>query len=158
MSAASRPDARRGAGELPPPPWYADGLRFQCTACGKCCVNHGDGFEYVFSSRAERQALARHFGLKLAAFEQTWCERIDGVGLSFKSRDGGCIFLKAGRCSVYELRPNQCRTFPFWPELLVDEGTWQRDVASFCPGVGQGPLRDLNEIRAELQRSAEQRP
>jgi len=148
----ARSDAR-----LPAPPWYAEGLRFECTACGRCCVNHGDGYEYVFSTRDERKALAAHFGLSLEAFERRYCERIDGVGLSFKSRDGGCIFLAGQRCSVYGLRPKQCRTFPFWPELLESEDSWQRDVASFCPGVGQGPLHDLNAIRAALQRETEQR-
>ncbi len=146
-------DAATPRGRLPAPPWYAEGLRFQCTACGKCCVNHGDGYEYVFSNRKERAALARHFGVTLEEFERRWCERIDGVGLSFKSRGDGCIFLKAGRCSVYALRPGQCRSFPFWPELLADEDTWQHDVASFCPGVGQGPLHGLNEIRARLSGS-----
>jgi Fe-S-cluster containining protein len=112
-------------------------------------VNHGEGFEYVYSTRKERSALAEHFGLTLRAFEARYCERIEGH-LTFKSRDGGCVFLEGGRCSVYTLRPQQCRTFPFWPELLVSEDTWKRDVASFCPGVGQGPLRDANAIRAAL--------
>jgi uncharacterized protein len=83
------------------------------------------------------------------AFEAQYCERIEGH-LSFKSRDRACIFLVGGRCSVYALRPAQCRTFPFWPELLADERAWERDVASFCPGVGQGPVRDANAIRAAL--------
>ena len=122
-----------------PEPWYAAGLRFGCTACGKCCVNHGE-FSYVYSTREEREALARY------------CEAVTG-GLSLKSKDDACVFLKDGKCSVYELRPAQCRTFPFWPELLVDEDTWQRDVASFCPGVGQGPLHGVDEIRATARRS-----
>lgn len=135
-----------------PEPWYAAGLRFGCTACGKCCVNHGE-FSYVYSTREEREALARHFGLSRAEFEARYCEAVTG-GLSLKSKDDACVFLKEGKCSVYELRPAQCRTFPFWPELLVDEDTWQKDVASFCPGVGQGPLHGAEEIRAQARRSA----
>ena len=46
-------------------PWYADGLRFTCTACGDCCRNHGDGFEYVYATRRERQAIAKHLGSNL---------------------------------------------------------------------------------------------
>jgi len=147
-------DAAQSAGSAaarnPAAPWWFDGLRFQCTACGKCCENHGEGFEYVYSTRAERRALAAHFGLTERAFEAQYCERVEGH-LSFKSVNQGCVFLKDGRCSVYTLRPSQCRTFPFWPELLTDERTWQRDVASFCPGVGQGPVRDANAIRTALR-------
>jgi uncharacterized protein len=150
--AAAQPERVPRRVKPKPPPWFAPGLRFECTACGKCCANHGE-FSYVYSSREEREALARHFGLSRAAFEARYCDDVEG-GLSFKSREDACIFLKAGKCSVYELRPAQCRTFPFWPELLVDEDTWQRDVASFCPGVGQGPLHGVDEIRATARRSA----
>lgn len=134
-----------------PDPWYAPGLKFECTACGKCCVNHGE-FSYVYSTREEREALAAHFGLSREAFEARYCEAVPG-GVSFKSAGDACIFLAGRRCSVYELRPAQCRTFPFWPELLVDEDTWRRDVASFCPGVGQGKLHGVEEIRATARRS-----
>jgi Fe-S-cluster containining protein len=137
--------------KTPPAPWFAPGLRFECTACGKCCVNHGE-YGFVYSSREEREALARHFNLSREAFEARYCDEVPG-GLSFKSKDDACTFLREGKCSVYELRPSQCRTFPFWPELVGDKDTWDRDVASFCPGVGQGPLHGVDEIRAAARRS-----
>lgn len=130
-------------------PWYAEGLRFTCTACGKCCLNHGDGYQYVFSTRAERRRIAKHLGLSLRAFESEYCVSAAG-SLSFGTRGDACVFLEQGRCSIYELRPNQCRTFPFWPEVLADRDTWDRDVASFCPGVGTGEFFDLNGIRKRL--------
>ncbi len=135
------------------PPWYVEGLRFECTACGKCCVNHGEGFEYVFSTRAERKAIAERLEISLREFETRYCEKVAGQW-SFSSKDNGCIFLESGRCSIYELRPKQCRTFPFWPELLESKDTWEKDVASFCPGAdqeaGKGHLHDFNEIRKRL--------
>jgi len=131
-------------------PWYIDGLRFGCSACGRCCHNHGEGYEYVFSTRAERRAIAQHLGLSQRAFEAEYTTRVMG-SLSFTSKDNACVLLNdAGQCSVYEQRPKQCRTFPFWPELLESEHAWQRDVASFCPGVEQGELHDVNEIRRRL--------
>lgn len=134
-------------------PWWEGRLAFECTACGRCCVNHGEGYEFVFSTVAERHALARHLGVTLREFERRFCERRDGA-LSFASRGEACVFLdERGRCSVYALRPTQCRTFPFWPELLEDEETWERDVASFCPGVGRGPPRDREEIEAAMRRA-----
>lgn len=143
-------EALRARGERGP--WYAEGLRFECTACGKCCHNHGDGYQYVWSTRAERRALAKHFGLSLRAFEAEYCTPVDG-DLSFTSRGDACVFLEDGQCSVYALRPKQCSSFPFWPELLADPDTWERDVASFCPGAGQGPVHDLGEIRRRMKNS-----
>ncbi|MGQ0553058.1 MAG: YkgJ family cysteine cluster protein [Planctomycetota bacterium] len=153
MSAAAEPGADAPTGPASGPtsapttgPWYRAGLRFECTACGKCCLNHGDGYEYVFSTRRERAAIAASLDLNLAQFETRFTERVGG-DLSFKSRDGGCIFLEGGRCSIYALRPSQCRTFPFWPELLRSEAVWNKDVAAFCPGVGQGPVHNLAAIQ-----------
>ena len=151
-------DSPRLEGETSPaapqPPWYIDGIRFECTACGKCCLNHGDGFNYVFSTRSERKALAKHLGVSLKQFEQTYCEKVSGQW-SFGSRGDACIFLEGGRCSVYELRPKQCRTFPFWPELMESRDSWDRDVASFCPGADTGPLHDFKDIRTGLAEQAD---
>ena len=33
--------------------------------------------------------------------------------------NGQCIFLEKDgrRCSIYDFRPQQCRTYPYWPRL-----------------------------------------
>src|SRR5262249_1390597 len=44
-----------GGGIIMSEPWYQDGLRFECTRCGKCC----SGFPgFVWVSEAELQAIA----------------------------------------------------------------------------------------------------
>jgi Fe-S-cluster containining protein len=113
-------------------------------------VNHGEYGFVVLHPRGAR-ALAG-FNLSREAFEARYCDEVPG-GLSFKSVNDACTFLRDGKCSVYEFRPAQCRTFPFWPELVGDKDTWDRDVASFCPGAGQGPLHGVDEIRAAARRS-----
>jgi len=35
-----------------------------------------------------------------------------------------CVFLENNQCSIYNARPVQCRTYPFWPSILVDEESW----------------------------------
>jgi hypothetical protein len=148
---SGRRDGRAADGSPLPEgvPWYVDGLRFGCTACGKCCHNHGDGYEHVFSTRSERKAIAAHLGISLRSFERRYCHRVAGR-LSFVGQGDACVFLEEGLCAIYPLRPKQCRTFPFWPELLEDRETWERDVAAFCPGAGEGPLHDLNALRRAL--------
>jgi Fe-S-cluster containining protein len=39
--------------------------------------------------------------------------------------EDACAFLDGARCTVYEARPTQCRTFPFWKENLRRRGSWE---------------------------------
>ena len=54
-------------------------------------------------------------------------------------------------CTIYEARPLQCRSFPFWAHNLVNEESW-KSVASSCPGVGLGELRSKETIEDWLQK------
>jgi Fe-S-cluster containining protein len=79
-----------------------------------------------------------------------WAPGLDGVEqLSLKEKANyDCIFWKNG-CSVYEARPLQCRTFPFWPSILRSAGSWE---AVSCPGRGKGALHSMKEIECTLAR------
>lgn len=49
--------------------------------------------------------------------------------------DFHCIFLENGKlCSVYDLRPVQCRTFPYWPEVMESRETWNAEKLE-CEGI-----------------------
>ena len=37
----------------------------------------------------------------------------DEFYIGMKRRDGGCIFLKDGRCAIHDFKPLVCRTFPY---------------------------------------------
>lgn len=50
-------------------------------------------------------------------------------------------------CTVYKVRPTQCRTWPFWPETMGAK-SWQKDVVQFCPGVNKGRIYTKEEIQA----------
>ena len=62
---------------------------------------------------------------------------------------GDCRFLEDGRCTVYEARPLQCRTYPFLPldgfTPIESSYTWQYEK-KFCPGIGKGRLYRKAEI------------
>ena len=126
--------------------WYADGLRFSCTGSGKCCTVHGDN-AYVFLARDEEWRIAEGLGLTLRQFRRHHTYRPFGQGRSLRFPDGNCTFLRDRQCSIYETRPQQCRTWPFWEENL-DPQVWQDEIASFCPGVGRGRLYTVEEIEA----------
>jgi Fe-S-cluster containining protein len=55
---------------------------------------------------------------------------IDGLG-------GRCPFLEDGReasCRIYAVRPQKCRDWPYWEELIGDPQAL-REAARLCPGI-----------------------
>ena len=126
------------------PPWYGDGLRFKCTQCGDCCTG-APGFVWV--NAEEIAALAKRLELSEDDFEKKYVRRI-GMRRSLVEFPGGdCIFFDSvGRgCTVYEDRPRQCRTWPFWNSNLRTPQAW-KDVCDVCPGAGRGKLYNLETI------------
>jgi Fe-S-cluster containining protein len=86
-------------------------------------------------------------------FVEIYCRWIPvhegGERLSLKEKANyDCIFWKDG-CTVYSVRPLQCRTFPFWRNMLSSPAAWEL-AASGCPGMGSGVLRSREQIEAEL--------
>ena len=155
-------------------PWYRDGLRFTCTQCGDCCRSHGD-YQWVFLTPDEVTRLAKHLGMTNAKFLHEYCDKDeDGLGHTLKWPDRACVFLGQGSgespgegaaspkgeqarkegCTVYDARPQQCRTWPFWPENLPKK-VWDKDIVPFCPGAGEGRLYSLGEIRKISKDQAE---
>jgi hypothetical protein len=123
-------------------PWYAQGLRFRCTACGQCCTGE-PGHVWVDKEEVRRMAKAR--GLSARVFGERFVRRV-GRRLSLVERENGdCCMLKDGRCTVYAVKPVRCSTFPFWDPVLADRRSWE-EAAERCEGIGQGDLYDLQEI------------
>lgn len=131
-------------------PWWADGVQFECQGSGKCCTSHGE-YGHVYFSLKDRKLAAKFFGISEKQFREKYCHKVDGH-FALKDPASGspdCIFLKDKRCSIYEARPTQCRTWPFWPEVM-NAKTWSKAVAQFCPGVGKGRIISAQEISATL--------
>jgi uncharacterized protein len=130
-------------------PWYKDGLRFKCTGCGQCCTGSPG---YVWISPDEIKALAKHFNITEEEFISKYTHKI-GNRLSLREhpRNYDCVFLKGKQCQVYDLRPKQCRTFPWWSENLKTPEDWQ-ETAARCEGINHpdAPLISLGEIKKDL--------
>ena len=137
--------------------WYAKGLHFHCTQCGECCTGSPG---YVDFTPAELEAMARALGILPDELLKAYARRHNGYwSLREVEVDGAydCVFLRrdpetgAARCAVYEARPSQCRTWPFWPENLESRRAWS-EAARQCPGMVEpealrGRLYPLEEIR-----------
>lgn len=135
---ANKPFIRKLRGVIPTNypfslPWYEDGLNFSCTGCGKCCKVDGD----VWLAPEEVLPITQHLGLTLPEFRSNYikAEIIPSDGndseswMCLKRDEGACIFLgEDNKCSIYEHRPVQCRTYPFWPSLLSEEEAWMDEA------------------------------
>ncbi len=129
-------------------PWYAAGLRFTCVPeCGRCCTSHED-YAYVYLDDDDLPRLAAHLELDDKTFRQRYTA-IDDGDVVLKMDEPDCPFLEGSRCGVYEARPTQCRTFPFWAETLKSRAGWRRN-RRFCPGIDEGELQPLRVIQEHL--------
>lgn len=134
--------------------WWDEGVRFECQGSGKCCVSHGE-YGFVFLTRKDRMRMAKHLGLSLSEFTKKHCDQ-QGSAFHLKEdpQDLNCRFLNGKQCGIYEARPIQCRTWPFWPEVMNTK-TWKKEVAAFCPGVGKGRVWPKSEIKQLLKEQKE---
>jgi len=126
-------------------------LRFECTGCGACCTGgHG---HFVETSTREREAIRIHLGLSRHWFRRRYLTRVDEEILGIRlNPDGRCPFLgRDNRCRVYAVRPRQCRTYPWWPELIENGKDWQ-DEARRCEGMNRGHVVPLSHIERALAR------
>lgn len=78
---------------------------YDCTECGNCCKKLAPAL-----SLEETEDLARHLKISYEEFKKKYIERETAEGILFKDRV--CPFLDENKCSVYECRPEVCRSYP----------------------------------------------
>ena len=129
-------------------PYFFDkGLRFECQRCGACCTG-APGTIYV--DKNEVDSIAKYLSARISCFIEKYLYPFRG-GYSIREyADGRCFFYNGG-CTVYPVRPSQCKTFPFWVENLRSPKKWRR-MSGECPGIGRGPLYSREQI-LEIVRS-----
>ena len=119
----------------PSEPWYQDGLQFSCNQCGNCCT--GDP-GYIWVNEEEIQELARVLKMDVQAFGMKYLKKVGHRYSLLENRDGDCILWSQDKgCTVYAARPQQCRTYPFWPEVVKSKKTWAEE-AKLCRGIEEG--------------------
>ncbi|MEM9083706.1 MAG: YkgJ family cysteine cluster protein [Planctomycetota bacterium] len=137
-------------------PWYADGLRFECTQCGACCTGPTGFVRY---SDSEAEGMAKRLGITVSEFSDRYTMMTPaGRSLAEVRTEHGfdCIFLDRethpGKavCSLYEDRPTQCRTFPWWPANIASKRAWNA-LAKGCEGVNRGGIVPSEEILVQLR-------
>ncbi len=105
-----------------------------CKTCGgKCCRGFGG---YVWVSLEELEAMAITRRMELSLFARQYLRQVQGrLSLQEFVINGEhfcCFFDRIDRhCTIYQSRPEQCRTFPFWDKFKEDP----RELFAECPGV-----------------------
>lgn len=122
--------------------------RFACTGCGKCCT--GRGSYVVEVSRREQRRIQRFLSISWNWLRRRYVYRFDDETESIRMPRGRCAFLDDGmRCRIYAVRPAQCRTYPFWPELVTRQA-WRAE-ARRCEGILLG--KSKISVRVEPPRA-----
>lgn len=119
--------------------WWAEGIRFGCTACGRCCVRRVPAASAPLAE-SEIQSMAQALGLSSVCFKGKYTESLESANMKGRQLkvdpvSGRCMLLtESGKCSVHDARPAACRTYPFWPENVASPYEWARE-AVLCEGI-----------------------
>lgn len=131
--------------------FYDKGLRFECQMCRYCCSAE-PGYVYLTKNDIERASSA--LSLSFDDFMKAYCRLVDFGGYSLVSlremENYDCIFLTPNGCGIYGARPLQCRTYPFWKNVMESEESWKAE-GRCCPGIGKGVLVSRKEIEKRLK-------
>jgi len=132
----------------------AEALRFECQAgCTECCTQRG----FVYLTETDLARVAGFLGITPAAFERQYVYRTSKRLRLRVPRDAQCHFLREDGCSIHSVKPTQCRIFPFWPELVESRREWKK-TARYCPGMGKGPLVQIESARTQAAEMREAYP
>lgn len=107
----------------------------KCSECGgKCCTGESG---YIFLDDTELNKLAIFFKMQKEEFIKTYCIKIKNrYSLKEKSYLNGyaCIFFNENEknCGIYNLRPNQCKTFPFWEYFKKNIDEVRKECIGVC--------------------------
>jgi len=125
-------------------PWYAEGLKFECTQCGNCCTGAPGA---VWVSEEELQSIADLLGTSTGEVRLMHTRLVRGRTSLREYANGDCVFFdgESRGCTIYDARPVQCRTWPFWRSNISSPQNWEETQCE-CPGAGQGDFIALEEI------------
>lgn len=105
-----------------------------CATCqGRCCTGESG---YIYVNKEEIENIAKLINFDVEDFKANYLRKV-GYKYSIKeivlNGNHECIFYdsESNGCIIYQARPTQCKTFPFWDyfKTRVDE------LKQECPGI-----------------------
>ncbi|MCX6991306.1 MAG: YkgJ family cysteine cluster protein [Chlamydiae bacterium] len=136
--------------------WIKEGLKFKCTQCGACCTGTPG---YVWVSDEEIIEMSNFLKVTVEHFIKKFTRNVSGKRALLErpktlpdlSVVYDCTFLKDNVCTLYNYRPRQCRTYPWWPENIASKKAWE-DEGTRCEGINHPDAEtiSLEEIQQQL--------
>ena len=137
-----------------------DTFKFNCTMCGKCCINRDD----ILLTPKDLFGLATALDLKIEDFILQYCEiyigqssKIPIVRLRPVGPTKRCPLLKGNRCSVHSFKPVVCALFPLGRCISFDNDKLrggdfnEKDIQYFFQNPGCGDNRKEHTVREWLK-------
>ena len=111
--------------------------KFETTACenchGACCTGESG---YIYLNKKEILDIASLLKLEVAEFKNKYLYKTNyKYSIKEIKRDDkyDCVFFdyQTAHCKIYQNRPTQCKTFPFWDYYK----NRVKELKIECPGV-----------------------
>ena len=103
---------------------------FECQRCNTCCQGRGA----IFLEPEQIGPAARILGLEPDEFTLRYCRKKDGRWEVRAGQDGACILLGPEGCTIHQAKPDICRRWPFFDNILERQYAFEEARLS-CPGI-----------------------
>jgi uncharacterized protein len=104
---------------------------FECLRCSQCCSGEGA----IYFSVDQAPPAARELGLDLAEFLDRYCGPVEDRGYPVLCDQRGiCRLLGPQGCLVHSCKPDICRRWPFFENILTRESAFD-EAKLACPGI-----------------------
>jgi len=107
--------------------------QIDCTACANCCR-----VASIQVTERDAEKLSRRLRIGKDRFWAEYTREDPAEGRVLRRNANGCVFLDWNLCSVYDVRPHTCATFPHLTRgagSLVSRLWEMPDRACYCPIV-----------------------
>ena len=113
--------------------------QYDCTNCGNCCKKLTPSLTHTDITK-----IASYLKITYEKFIKNYVEKEIPGGFILKGRD--CPFIENNKCSIYEYRPEICRSFPHLNKDNINNRLLTIiDNSSICPIIYE-VIEDLKNI------------
>lgn len=137
-----------------------DSFKFNCTMCGKCCINRDD----ILLTPKDLFKLAKAKDLSISDFIKRYCEvyighdsKVPIVRLLPIGPMKRCPLLSGNKCSVHSVKPVVCAMFPLGRCITLDKDKMrsgefgEKDIQYIFQNPDCGDKRKVHTVREWLK-------